>query len=100
MGSVSIFFCHQFPQGSYYWAACKGNAQLINEKQILLSQKKTKWQTEILEDFACPIPPISEADFVGHFTSSGEQIWKWIGNEHKINAWSHWLYIYAEWLSK
>ena len=64
MGSVSIFFCHQFPQGSYYWAACKGNAQLINEKQFFLSQKKTKWQTEIPEGFACPIPPVNGADFV------------------------------------
>ena len=36
----------------------------------------------------------------GYFMLSGEQIWKSIWNEHKIIAWSYWLYIYAEWLSK
>ena len=36
----------------------------------------------------------------GYFMLSGEKIWKSIWNEHKIIAWSYWLYIYAEWLSK
>ena len=76
MRSVSIFFCHQFPQGGYYWAACKGNAQLINVKQILLSQKRTKWQTEIPEGFACPIPSVNGADFVGR---------EWVISRHLAN---------------
>ena len=35
-----------------------------------------------------------------YFRSSGEHIWKSFWNGHKIIAWSYWLYIYAEWLSK
>ena len=40
-GVFLIFFCHQFPQGSYYWAACEGNTQLRNKKQILFMSKMT-----------------------------------------------------------
>ena len=75
-GVFLFYFCHQFPQGGYYWAACKGNTQLINEKQFLFKSKKTKWQTEIPEDFACPIPPVNGANFVGR---------EWVISGHLAN---------------
>ena len=44
--------------------------------------------------------PFNAADFcgegTGHFSSSGEHIWKSIWNEHEIITWSIWPYIYAE----
>ena len=68
--------------------------------------KKYKLANGTPRSFACPImAPLQWGWFcvegAVHFMSSScEQIWKSIRNEHKIIAWSYWLYVYAEWLSK
>ena len=68
--------------------------------------KKYKLANGTPRSFACPImAPLQWGWFclegTVHFMSSScEQIWKSIRNEHKIIAWSYWLYVYAEWLSK
>lgn len=61
-GVFLFFFCHQFPQGSYYWAACEGNVQLRNKKQILFMSKMTDRNPRRL---CMSHSSFSGADFVG-----------------------------------
>ena len=61
--------------------------QLRNEKQILsMSKKKTKWRTELPEDFACPIPPSMGPIFEGRGQVISGHLANRIGSRLRMNT--------------
>ena len=92
---------HQF---HIYWAAPEGNTQPKNERQhsfyMYQYVKKRQNGRQNSRRLCVSHSPFNGTKFckegMGHFRSSGEQIWNFIQRKHKIIAWGYWPYIYAK----
>ena len=73
MGSVSNFFLSPTSSGQLLLGCLWGQHPI---KKCEANSFCQKWQTEIPEGFACPIPPINGADFVGR---------EWVISGHPVN---------------